>query len=233
LPALKKPGRTGVGSEKPFLSETDALKKFPGDCTRDQGYILRKEEAMRIHFLYVMMLLSLASPLWADYKDALKAGDYDTAIREIRPLALEGDAEAQSILGTMYANGQGVPVNNEKAAEWTRKAAEKGFANAQYNLGIMYDTGTGVRQSYTEAAKWYRKAAEQEVTEAQYNLGLMYEEGQGVKKDIVQAYAWVMLAAAADDQRAIRKKEEMAGKLTPSQKKKADKLADKWKSGEK
>jgi len=188
---------------------------------------------MKIQFIFVMLLLILASPSWADYKDALKLGDYDAALREIKPLALKGDAEAQSILGTMYANGQGVPVNNEKAAEWTRKAAEKGFANAQYNLGIMYDTGTGVPQSYKEAAKWYRKAAEQKVPEAQYNLGVMYEEGQGVKKDIIQGYAWVLLAADADDQRAIRKKAEMAGKLTRSQKKKAEKLADKWKTGNK
>lgn len=186
---------------------------------------------MKRKFVFVMLLLTFANPLWADYKDALRTGDYEAALREIRPLALKGDAEAQSILGTMYANGQGVPVNNQKAAEWTRKAAEKGFANAQYNLGIMYDTGTGVSRNYKEAAKWYRRAADQKVTEAQYNLGVMYEEGQGVRKDIVKAYAWILLAADAGDQRAVRKKDRMAEKLKPIQKKKAEKLAAEWKSG--
>lgn len=188
---------------------------------------------MKILVALLTAILLIASPLWADYKDALKIGDYDAALREIKPLALKGDAEAQSILGTMYANGQGVPVNNEKAVEWTRKAAEKGFANAQYNLGIMYDTGTGVAKNNKEAAKWYRRAADQKVSEAQYNLGIMYEEGQGVKKDIVQAYAWIMLAADAGDPRAIKKKDLISEKMTPAQTKKAKELVAKWKPGNK
>jgi uncharacterized protein len=188
---------------------------------------------MKIQSALLAAMLLFASPLWADYKDALKNSDYDTALREIRPLALKGDAEAQSILGTMYANGQGVPVNNKKAVDWTRKAAEKGFANAQYNLGIMYDTGTGVSKDGKEAAKWYRKAAEQKVIEAQFNLGMMYEEGQGVKKDLVQAYVWITLAADAGDERAMKKKDLMAGDLTPAQKKKAQELVAKWKPGNK
>lgn len=175
-----------------------------------------------------MAMLLFASPLWADYKDALKMGDYETALREIKPLALKGDSEAQSILGTMYANGQGVPVNTKKAVEWTKKAAEKGYANAQYNLGIMYDTGTGVTENYKEAAKWYRKAAEQNVVEAQFNLGEMYYQGQGVNKDKVKAYLWLSLAADGRDERARKKKDILSGEMTSAQIEKGNDLVAKW-----
>lgn len=182
----------------------------------------------RVVLLVIMLLFT--NTIWADYKDLLKAGNYEAALREVKSLALRGNPEAQSILGTMYANGQGVPVNLAKAFAWTRKAAEKGFANAQYNLGIMYDNGVGVSQNYKEAAVWYGKAARKNVTEAQYNLGSMYYDGQGVNKDYVQAYFWISLSADAGDQMAKKKKDILTEKMTPEQIKKANALIAEWKS---
>tara|TARA_B100001013_G_C24315775_1_gene326627 strand:- start:145 stop:534 length:390 start_codon:yes stop_codon:yes gene_type:complete len=43
--------------------------------------------------------------------DAYMKEDYATALREFKPLAEQGDAEAQFFLGTMYFNGRGVPEN--------------------------------------------------------------------------------------------------------------------------
>jgi len=37
----------------------------------------------------------------------LERGDYDTAIQQLKPLAEQGNAEAQSRLGWMYENGEG------------------------------------------------------------------------------------------------------------------------------
>ena len=68
---------------------------------------------------------------------------------------------AQSNLGVMYANGQGVGQSDATAAKWYRKAAEQGHAQAQFNLGVMYHRGKGVDQSHATAVKWYRKAADQ------------------------------------------------------------------------
>src|SRR5210317_891265 len=72
------------------------------------------------------------------------------------PLASTGNAEAQFNVGLMYKDGDGVPQDHAKAAEWYRKAAEQGYAEAQYYLGISYYYGEGVHQDDTEAAKWYR-----------------------------------------------------------------------------
>jgi uncharacterized protein len=51
---------------------------------------------------------AVASPL-EDADRAYYAGDYATALRILRPLAEQGEAEAQGKLGFMYANGQGLP----------------------------------------------------------------------------------------------------------------------------
>ena len=44
--------------------------------------------------------------------EALDRGDYATALREFKALAAQGHALAQSLLGVMYANGQGVPQDD-------------------------------------------------------------------------------------------------------------------------
>ena len=99
--------------------------------------------------------------------EAHKAGDYIAALHEFRPLAEQGDAEAQSMLGFMYHHGEGVAQDDAQAVKWHRKAAGQGNADGQYNLGVIYATGKGVAQDYTQAAEWYRKAAGQGVAWAQ------------------------------------------------------------------
>src|ERR1700729_2240405 len=79
-----------------------------------------------------------ASPL-EDAAAAAEKGDYTTAVRLWRPLADQGDTDAQYNLGIMYFTGQGTAQDPAEAAKWFRKAAEQGDVNAQYNLGAMYD----------------------------------------------------------------------------------------------
>ena len=57
--------------------------------------------------------------------------------KQCRALALEGDAEAQYLLGTMYENGLGVRFNDEEAKKWYRKAAAQGYAEARRALRRM------------------------------------------------------------------------------------------------
>ena len=86
-------------------------------------------------------------------------GDYKTAARELKGLAIQGDAIAQTLLGDMYYKGWGVPQDYKLALEWYLKAAEKGDANAQYNLGLMYYNGSGVKQDLIQAYIWINLAA--------------------------------------------------------------------------
>ena len=63
----------------------------------------------------------------ADYQkglDAARKGDFATAFREWKPLAEQGDAVAQYILGAMYDVGEGVVEDDREAVRWYRLAAE-------------------------------------------------------------------------------------------------------------
>ena len=97
---------------------------------------------------------------------AYQRGDYSTAVRLWRPLAEQGDAFVQWLLGIMHDQGQGVPQDDAEAVKWYRLAAEQGDAEAQNNLGVMYAKGQGVPQDDAEAMKWYRLAAEQDLANA-------------------------------------------------------------------
>lgn len=94
------------------------------------------------------------------------AQDFTTTKRA----AERGDAAAQSMLGNMYYQGQGVAQNYAEAAKWFRKAAEQGDAHGQYILGLMYVAEQGVAQDFAEGEKWLRKAADQGHKEAQEGL---------------------------------------------------------------
>jgi hypothetical protein len=120
------------------------------------------------------------------FEDAVAAyqrGDYATAMLLLRPLADEGDADAQRNLGYMYDNGRGVPQDDSAAVIWYRKAAVQGNTTAQVNLGFMYEKGRGVAQDDAAAVNWYRKSADQGNARAQCNLGYMYANGRGVPQD--------------------------------------------------
>ena len=92
---------------------------------------------------------------------AYERGDYDTAFKELKPLAEQGDTDAQHSLGVMYDTGQGVPQDYKEAATWYRKAAEQGYAPAQYNLGAMYANGEGVPPDDVLAYMWFSLARTQ------------------------------------------------------------------------
>ena len=121
------------------------------------------------------------------------------ALADLRASAEAGDAEAQFILGGMYATGVGVPQDAAEAVAWYRRAAEQGDARAQSNLGAMYAGGVGVPQDAAEAVAWYRRAAEQGDASAQSNLGAMYDQGRGVPQDAAEAVAWYRRGADEAD----------------------------------
>ena len=108
-----------------------------------------------------LLLILLAACAKSDSAmTAYRSGDFATALREFRPRADQGDAQAQYILGVMYTEGDGVPRDYSQAASWFKMAAEHGDSEAQFNLGFMYANGRGVPEDDAEAVRWYRLAAE-------------------------------------------------------------------------
>ena len=156
---------------------------------------------------------------------AYKRGDYAQAFKIFRPLAAQGNADAQTVIGAMYSSGEGITQDYQEALKWFRLAAAQGIAEAQYNIGQMYREGQGVIQDYKEAGKWYRLAAEQGYANAQFNLGVMYSTGQGVIQDYASAHMWYNLASSAGQANGAKNRDIIAKKMTPQQIEKAQDMA--------
>ncbi len=166
--------------------------------------------------------------------EAYERGDYATALEELRPLAERGDDRAQYFLGSMYADGEGVPQDSVEAVKWYHLAGEQGNAGAQFSLGNMYFYGAGVPQDSAEAVKWYHLAAERGDAEAQMQLGTMYENSVGFPQDYVLAHMWFNLAAThlpADltQDLAALNRDFIEKRMTPDQMAEAHRIAREWK----
>ena len=154
---------------------------------------------MKRLLVVLLFLFWVTTPAWADYESAMaayKQADYTTAVKELRPLAEQGEAKAQNTLGWMYREGQGVTKDYNEALKWFQKAADQGFAKALNNLGIMYETGVGVKQDGAEALKWFRKAADQGDAWGQNNVAMLYKDGKrGSHRTRPEAVEWFRKAA--------------------------------------
>jgi len=160
--------------------------------------VLRLSQPRAVTLLAISALLCCSAAVagLSEGYEALIRKDYATAIKEYRPLAERGNAEAQYRIGRMYEFGQGYRQDKAQGIAWIRKAAAQNHADAQQELGFIYASGDGVRRDDVQAVAWFRKAAEQGNPTAQYNLGLLYAKGQGVKTDYAEAAAWWRKAAA-------------------------------------
>lgn len=153
-------------------------------------------------FIYISLALT-HSLAWADFEQDLSAaGNINAQLRELRIMAVAGNADAQLSLGGVFFKGKEVDQDYAEAAKWFRLAARQGLPQAQFNLGMMYDTGTGVILNHTEAVEWYRLAAQQGLALAQLNLGVAYASGSGVEKNESEAAKWMKLAAEQGESQA-------------------------------
>jgi len=119
------------------------------------------------------------TPTFADYQkglDAANRGDYATALKEWKPLADQGHADAQTALGQMYMEGLGVTQDYKAAFKWIKLAAEQGNATAQFNLGGMYFQGQDVKLDKIHAFMWIIISASQGFNNAVNNLSIAQKE---------------------------------------------------------
>ena len=117
---------------------------------------------IRTTIIALVLAFNAGSILAQDFQKgvaAYQSGDYVTALQEWRPLAEQGDADAQYNLGLMYLKGEGVLQDYAEAVKWYRLAAEQGIASAQTNIGVMYEYGDGVLPDNVRAHMWYNIAA--------------------------------------------------------------------------
>jgi TPR repeat protein len=93
-------------------------------------------------------------------RDAMEANQFDKAMQMLRPAANAGNADAEELIGIMYAMGLGVTQDDRRAFEWYLRSAMKGHAGAQSGVGWYYEVGRGLPSiDFVRAYMWYTLSA--------------------------------------------------------------------------
>ena len=95
----------------------------------------------------LVVFLCLCGPALAEIetaRDAMDAGDFVAAMAELLPAARAGNAEAEELIGVMYASGLGVERDDVRAFDWYLRASMKGHPGAQSGVGWYYEVGRGM-----------------------------------------------------------------------------------------
>ncbi|MEM6479615.1 MAG: tetratricopeptide repeat protein, partial [Pseudomonadota bacterium] len=89
-------------------------------------------------------------------RDLMEAGRFEEALDAFWPAARSGNADAEELIGVMYALGLGVEKDHTRAFEWYLRSAMKGHPGAQSGVGWYYELGLGMpAPDLTRAYMWY------------------------------------------------------------------------------
>lgn len=106
------------------------------------------------------------------------------------------DPNVMAHVGMMYFHGSPeLPNRDEKAFNWSKKAAEKGNIGGMTYLALCYKHGRGTQEDQKAALKWFKKAADGGSMRAQFELGLCFHGGLAVPRDYKEAVKWYTMAA--------------------------------------
>lgn len=107
--------------------------------------------------------LMWAIPAQADMetaRDLMEAGEFEQARALFEVYARSGNADAEELIGVMYAMGLGVTRDDERAFDWYLRASLKGHPGAQSGLGWYYEVGRGLpAPDMVRAYLWYALSA--------------------------------------------------------------------------
>lgn len=141
-------------------------------------------------FFYLLINNSYCATFEDAIAEGIKGNNYK-AYSILMPLAEQGNADAQCLIGVMYNNGEGVETNKNEAFKWFKLAAEQGLSECQVELAFIYQS----MGKKNEAFKWSLLAAKQNQVTAQRLVGTMYLEGRGIDKDEKEGFMWIKLAS--------------------------------------
>ena len=114
----------------------------------------------KLFFVSVITFLSFSRPIvYADIekaRDLMESNNFREAMKELLPAARSGNADAEELIGVMYAMGLGVKRDDVRAFEWYLRSAMKGHPGAQSGVGWYYEVGRGMPgPDLIRAYMWY------------------------------------------------------------------------------
>jgi len=89
-------------------------------------------------------------------RDLMEENRFEEAMEALAPAARSGNAEAEELIGVMYAMGLGVERDDRRAFEWYMRASLKGHPGAQSGIAWYYEVGRGIEApDLVRAYAWY------------------------------------------------------------------------------
>lgn len=128
---------------------------------------------------------------------AFQRGYYLTALNLATPLALEGDAASQTLIGEIYSRGLGVRSDLAKAIEWYGKAAEQKTPEAMFQLAMILHDGGEAFGDRPRAARLIEEAADAGHGLAQFNFAQMLVDRDPTPQGMERAVSYYEKAANA------------------------------------
>jgi len=126
---------------------------------------------------------------------AVAAGDYETAYKELLPIAEAGFRQAQDTIAQLYEGGYGVEKDLSRAMFWYRKAAEQEHTRAAFRLGQMHLNGLAGKIDYQEAKRWFLVAYKKFDPEVAYHIALLHDHKSGDMYNPDEAINWYLKSA--------------------------------------
>jgi TPR repeat protein len=109
--------------------------------------------------LFCTLLCLQSSWLFADVekaRDLMESSQFEEAMQELLPFARSGNADAEELIGVMYAMGLGVERDDVRAFDWYLRSSLKGHPGAQSGIGWYYEVGRGMpTPDLVRAYAWY------------------------------------------------------------------------------
>lgn len=123
----------------------------------------QNKEGRRMYRVFMLVFILLASSATADIekaRDLMEDGAFEEAFEALWPAARSGNADAEELIGVMYAMGLGVERDDARAFEWYLRASMKGHPGAQSGIGWYYEVGRGLpAPDLVRAYLWYALSA--------------------------------------------------------------------------
>ena len=114
-------------------------------------------------FKYIYIFILIPTLIFGEIehaRDLMEEGKFEEAMKELLPAARSGNADAEELIGIMYAMGLGVQKDDFRAFDWYLRSSMKGHPGAQSGVGWYYETGRGMpAPDLVRAYTWYGLSA--------------------------------------------------------------------------
>jgi uncharacterized protein len=121
----------------------------------------------------------------------LLAAETDPLIARLEAVAAQGATDYQYALALELLKGTHAEVDEERALELFRAAANRGHADARFKLAELYASGIGEPRNADESPmNLYLGLAQRGNRDASAALAQRYLQGLGTERDLLQAARW-------------------------------------------